>query len=225
MPSAMRPWLLLLVATLVSCKGSADGSATASVSAGREQDEAAVRAAFASYLEQGMAKKGEAVAGLVSQGTFTFHEQMRDAALSEPEAALRRRPLVEQATILRMRRDLPLDKLHEGSGRELLIHAIDSDGLADDANTHKITTVRFASDDEAFISMIVAGKSASDALRVVREGGQWKVDPNSLAQMGNQFIRNAIDGGEMTEKQALQMMVGEDDDAAMKRLFVPVASR
>jgi hypothetical protein len=84
-----------------------------------------VRAVFARYCRALKDRKGAAAAAEVDDATVRYYDGLRALALEAPEAKVRKLPIGDKLTVLRLRLELPADHLTTMDGRGLVSYVLD----------------------------------------------------------------------------------------------------
>ena len=225
-----RPLVALLAAaTLVAgCSGD-DGGGDAAPSpdvttpAPTLTGEAAtVQKAYAAYSSAVIGARTTDLQNLVTASTPVFYGKLRDDALTADKATLLKRRLIDQVTVLLMRREwdpsllrtaAPAEVLAEAARRKLL-PAGQPDGSLGGVDLKGTTaTVRVNTTDPA-------------AITLVQEGGTWRADvPTSLDTSEEALEENLtlVKGDRERLVEATLLQAGPNDDtAAAETLWTPL---
>lgn len=144
----------------------------------RENDERAIEAAMAGYLDALVARDPAATSSWVASSTFAFYEQLRVLARSGTRAQLEQRGVLEVFMVLELRNRYDAAELDALDGRALFENAI-RQGMS--AEPIAPDEVRFASDGE-HAEVHVDGVPV---LWFVREQGRWCIDlPATITGLG-----------------------------------------
>jgi len=150
-----------------------------------QSDAEAVRSVFASYRSAILAGHGAEAAGLLSQSTYDYYEELRRLALAGDAETVKAQSLVNRFQILLLRLRVPTDQLASLSSRELIARAVDEEWLG------KVRTLELepgdvlADGDVATLGIAVPGGGATPGFRFQREAGQWRLDLRPTLQVSN----------------------------------------
>lgn len=150
----------------------------------------AVRQSFAKYKQALLAADGPAAAAILSSNTVQWYEQCRTRALSMPRDELQRLSLIDQMTILKVRQDIPREKIEALDGRKLVELAVQKGWIGGESvGRLEIDSVYLKGTAEAGISFTKLPGVV--AMRFVQEDSRWRFDLTHTFGQVNAALRVA----------------------------------
>lgn len=181
-----------------------------------------IRQAFEDYqaaLDQGEAR----VAGfLVSPETLRFFEEARQYALKADAAQLGAIPLVQQLLALRLRLEVPLSTLRDGTAEDLVGAAVQRGMLTRTDRDLHIGNIRVRDDEAVADQVDRAGRPEGIRWRFKKVRGHWRVDllPSLLA--GDAYMKALLaQSGLSRERFLLRLIEQSTGRTAGEALLMP----
>lgn len=222
-PFRSRTAAVLLVAAVAVLPGCSDDAGrdpaptTATTSASPTPvltgEAAEVQKAFATYSRAAITGDAATVAATVTAGTVDYYDRLRQLALTADQPTLQKERLIDQTTVLIMRREYDPTLLRTGEAGEVLAETMRRRLLpagAEDGSTGGVTVkgdkaeVRINPEDPA-------------TLQLVREGGAWKVDVPTSQDSYEQTLAEqlpAVRGDRTRLVEATVLGAGPADDTS-----------
>lgn len=152
-------------------------------------------------------------ATMLGRGSLDYFAFLRDAAVYGSAEQVRRIPLSERAVVYTLRASMTPEQLLALDGAAMARHCFKA-GLygvppaEEGESLPKLTHVTVIAGDRAVGEMgPPTGTQFQYGPLLVREGGQWKVRPESLALDGSTLIQHQVTRSGMTEAQMLEYLI------------------
>lgn len=204
----MRQWMLwgvLLGAAVLAQPAQADDELAASN---------AVSHAWDRYAQLSSRDDPES-ATMLARGTLDYFAFLRDAAVYGSAEQIRRIPLSERAVVYTLRASMTPEQLLVLDGAAMARHCFKAGlyGVAppeEGESLPELTHVTVIANDRAVGELgPPTGTQFQYGPLLVREAGQWKVRPESLALDGSTLIQQQVTRAGMTETQMLEYLVAD----------------
>jgi hypothetical protein len=155
----------------------------------------AVLAVLRGYLDAVRRHDGAAATQAVTRATRAYYAQMRDLAMTAPEAQVRALPLMDRVSVLMYRHRASPDVLRTLTGDAAFAHTISDGWVARTADWEPSATARvLGNGDRAIV------RDGVTNVQMVREEGAWRWDMMPIIQAASaQFAANLPAG--MTEDE------------------------
>jgi hypothetical protein len=150
--------------------------------------------AFERYREALLAKDGKAAAAVLDAESIAYYTRMRTLALDGAPAEVKKLPIIDRLSVLRVRHEVGRARLEPMDGAALLAYAVERGWISE-------TSVRQLS----LGKVVVRGDSASAEIKVGdkvappqyvwrfrREGGAWKFNLVTLLELGEAAVRETV---------------------------------
>ncbi|HKP76191.1 MAG TPA: hypothetical protein VJT67_11750 [Longimicrobiaceae bacterium] len=149
-----------------------------------------VLAVLRGYLDAIHRHDGAAATQAVTRGTRAYYAQMRDLALTAPEAKVRSLPLMDRLSVLMYRHRVAPEVLRTLTGDAAFAHTI-SDGWVDrTARQGSFPTLEvYANGDQALL------RDGALQIRMVREDGAWRWDMMPMIRSASAEFAGSIPAG------------------------------
>ena len=160
-----------------------------------------VRAALQGYAAAVRRRDGSAAAQAVSRATRAYYAQMRDLAMTAPEAQVRALPLMDRISVLMYRHRVPAGVLRTLTGDAAFAHTVSEGWVARTATGQwSATAPVFGNGDRAIV------RDGGLDVQMVREEGAWRWDMMPFIRAAStQFTQNLPAG--MTENDFVLLVL------------------
>jgi hypothetical protein len=170
-------------------------------------EEAAVMEAFSAFRSALMGRRGPGVAGVVTESTLHYYDQVASMAATAERPIIESQPFLTQVMIYRVRQLVPADRLRELTGQGLLSHAVQQGWTGTSVARMSIREVRVFSQTASATTR--AGDRAGPTIQFRREGGRWKVDLAQMIGYLNDALEEEILRSGRSPRDVLAALAGE----------------
>ena len=182
-----------------------------------------VRLAFNEYRDLALAGDGPGVLGAVSASTVAYYDQAIEAALDADSAAVAGLPFMDRLLVLSLRLRMRPADLRRTSGAEVLTTGVEKGWIDPGAMARMDIGDVDVEGDLAVGRLVREGTPLMDTwLRFAREGGKWKVDLSSLADVVSYAVESAGPSGPAPDALLALMLEGIADGPLPGDLWRPV---
>lgn len=197
--------------------------------AAESSEQTAVREAFAAYKSAALKDDGDTAVKQLSRGTIDWYGDMLKLALYGDADKVRSQSPFCQIMILRMRSQIPRDKLQEMAGKDVAVYAINNGWLNKDT-VEKLDVGEISIDGGSATAPMMSGNAkAGVEHRFVNEAGSWRLDLLHNSKIVDAALSAMAGQQGMTQEQLVLVVLasttGKTPDATIWNPLFPTLEK